>query len=110
VSDPVRLEWPEARREGDALVGEVIHDDRFGNLVTSLRGAALAEMGPSEGWIVEVAGRLVGAPVASFSEGPAGEPAAILGSSDRLEIFVREGSARDLLGAERGAPVRVRKR
>lgn len=110
LSDPVRVAWPEPRREGDALVGEVLHVDRFGNLVTSLREADLAELGPEEGWVVEMAGRPIGTPVKSFSEGLAGEPAAILGSSGRLEIFVREGNARALLGVGRGTTVRVRKR
>jgi S-adenosylmethionine hydrolase len=110
LNDPVRLTWPEPRWEGGALVGEVLHVDRFGNLVTSLRGTALAELGPEEGWAVEIEGRSLGPPVRSFSEGPSGASAAILGSSGRLEIFVRRGSARALLGAERGALVRVRKR
>jgi S-adenosylmethionine hydrolase len=110
VSDPVRLPWPEPRWEGDWLVGEVLHVDRFGNLVTSLSETDLAQLGPEESWSVEVKGLPVGAPVRSFSEGSAGELAAILGSRGRLEIFVREGSALSLLGAGKGAPVRVKKR
>ena len=32
-----RLPWPQIRRCGDELRGEVIHVDRFGNLITNLR-------------------------------------------------------------------------
>ncbi len=110
LNDPVSLAWPEPRWEGGVLVGEVLHVDRFGNLVTSLRGTALAELGPEEAWAVEIEGRSLGPPVRSFSEGPSGASAAILGSSGRLEIFVRRGSARNLLGAGRGTSARVRKR
>jgi S-adenosylmethionine hydrolase len=47
--------------------------------------------------------------VGAYAEGGDGEPAVIVGSTGRLEIFVRAGSARDNLGAGRGAIVRVRR-
>src|SRR5690606_6429050 len=34
IDDPVRLAWPAVRRDGEGIRGEVIHVDRFGNLVT----------------------------------------------------------------------------
>ncbi|MBI3108110.1 MAG: SAM-dependent chlorinase/fluorinase, partial [Candidatus Rokubacteria bacterium] len=42
VLDPVRLDLPAAREEGGALVGEVIAEDRFGNLITSLMAEGMA--------------------------------------------------------------------
>jgi S-adenosylmethionine hydrolase len=109
VADPVRLPIPEGRLEAGALVGEVLDVDRFGNLLTSIDAARLAEVpgvGPAT---VEVAGRPVGGLVEAYAEGPADRPAAIVGSTGRLEIFVRSGSARLALGAGRGAVVRVRR-
>jgi S-adenosylmethionine hydrolase len=47
--------------------------------------------------------------VGAYAEGGLAEPAVIVGSTGRLEIFVRAGSARDDLGAGRGAIVRVRR-
>ena len=38
-----RLPWPRPRRRGQEIDAEVIHVDRFGNLITNLR---LAELGP----------------------------------------------------------------
>jgi hypothetical protein len=105
VQDPVRLEVPVARLEGRHLLGEVIGADRFGNLITSVMGCHLR--GDLEGGWVEVAGTSLGPPVDAYAEGPDGAPAAIIGSSGRLEIFVRNGSARRILGVERGASVRV---
>jgi S-adenosylmethionine hydrolase len=58
---------------------------------------------------LEVAGRRLRGPVGAYAEGGDGEPAVIVGSTGRLEIFVRAGSARDNLGAGRGAIVRVRR-
>jgi S-adenosylmethionine hydrolase len=51
----------------------------------------------------------VGGLVDAYAEGPAGDAAVIAGSTGRLEVFVKSGSARQLLGAGRGAGVRVRR-
>ena len=109
VADPVLLPIPDSRLEAGALVGEVLDVDRFGNLLTSIAAARLAEV-PGDGpATVEVAGQPVGGLVDAYAEGPADRPAAIVGSTGRLEVFVRSGSARLALGAGRGAPVRVRR-
>ena len=44
VSDPERLRRPGCRLEGGELVGEVLDADRFGNLITSIPAARLAEI------------------------------------------------------------------
>ena len=109
VSDPERLRRPGCRLEGGELVGEVLAADRFGNLITSIPAARLAEIPGPGGVALEVAGRRLRGPVGAYAEGGDGEPAVIVGSTGRLEIFVRAGSARDNLGAGRGAIVRVRR-
>jgi S-adenosylmethionine hydrolase len=102
--DLVLQPLPVARREGASLLGEVLGADRFGNLITSIMVAQLAE---EPRVAVEVAGQSLGAPRGSYVEGEPGRAAPILGSQGRLEIFVREGDARALLGAGPGTPVRV---
>jgi S-adenosylmethionine hydrolase len=47
--------------------------------------------------------------VGAYAEVREGEPAIIVGSTGRLEIFVRGGRAVDRLGAGRGTVVRVRR-
>jgi S-adenosylmethionine hydrolase len=110
LGDPVRLALPLARREGDEIVGEVIGSDRFGNLVTSITAEAIDQLGRGGAmFTVEVAGSDLGAPRTSYSAGSTSAPAAIMGSGGRLEVFVRNASARATLGVGVGAPVRVRK-
>jgi S-adenosylmethionine hydrolase len=110
LGDPVRVALPLARREGDEIVGEIIGSDRFGNLVTSITAEGIDELVCGGGvFTVEVAGRELGSLAASYSAGLAGVPAAIMGSGGRLEVFVRNASARTALGVGVGAPVRVRK-
>lgn len=108
VGDPERLSPPRARSEEGRVLGQVIGVDRFGNLVTSVTEADLAGLGEPRALVVEVAGVGVGAPVAAYSDAPPGGAGAVVGSTGRLEVFVREGSARSALGCGRGAPVLVR--
>ncbi|HXU88758.1 MAG TPA: SAM-dependent chlorinase/fluorinase [Methylomirabilota bacterium] len=104
VRDPVRLSWPTVRAVAGAVAGAVLHVDRFGNLVTSIRAETLADMGE------QVAIRLGGRPLAlvgTYGDLAAGQAGALIGSSGRLEIAVREGSAAARFKARRGTPVVV---
>jgi len=110
LADPVRLSWPTCRRDGDEVIGEVVGSDRFGNLLTTVTAEDLETLAPAMELRVFLAGQGLGPPASSYSQGEEGVLTAIIGSSGRLEIFVRNGSARALVGAERGTPVRVRRR
>jgi S-adenosylmethionine hydrolase len=109
VADPVLLSIPGSRLEAGVLVGEVLDVDRFGNLLTSIDAARLAEIPGAGPPTVEVAGQPIGGLVDAYADGTAGRPAVIVGSTGRLEVFLRCGNARLTLGAGRGAPVRVRR-
>jgi S-adenosylmethionine hydrolase len=114
VRDPVRLHIPPVRAVG---AGEweaaILHVDRFGNLITTLDRPALDRMldevdaDPTE-LVVVVEGEVM--PLATtYTDVAEGEACALIGSSGYLEIAVHRGSAARLLGASRGAAVRVRK-
>jgi S-adenosylmethionine hydrolase len=107
VENPVRLSRPACRLEGGMLIGEVLDSDRFGNLLTSIPAGRLEEIPGEGGLALDVAGRPVRGLVQAYAEAADGEPAVIVGSTGRLEIFVNGGSARDRLGVGRGAPIRV---
>ena len=94
--------------EGEDLVGEVVGSDRFGNLITSVRAEHLARLEAGGAVSVEVEGRGLGRLVTCYEDALEGVPTPIVGSTGRLEVFVRNASARALLGAERGSPVKVR--
>jgi len=105
LSAPVRLDWPEPERHGDAIVGRCLVADGFGNLLTSIAARHLGR--PPRVSEVRVAGRRARF-VRTYGDGAAGELLALVGSGGRLEIAVREGSAAALPGLERGAKVSVR--
>jgi len=104
LGDPVRLPWPEARAVGGALAGVVLHVDRFGNLITSIRAGALAALGAEAA--VRVGGRTLRV-VSTYGDLRPHAAGALVGSEGRLEIAVREGSAAAQLRARRGTPVVV---
>ncbi|MBX6365569.1 MAG: SAM-dependent chlorinase/fluorinase [Gemmatimonadetes bacterium] len=103
LRDVVRLEWPPLGFAPDAIRAEVVHVDRFGNLVTNV----------PEDWAsfgaVHVAGVDVGPVRRTYSDVEPGELLALVGSAGYLEVSVRDGSAAARLGVGRGAPVELRK-
>ena len=109
VADPVRLAWPEAKPTPLGIRGEVIHVDRFGNLVTSVSAEQVGSLAAAGPVVVQVAGHLLPL-VGTYGELPPGGAGALIGSRGRLEVAVREGSAARRLAAERGTPVLVRPR
>jgi S-adenosylmethionine hydrolase len=100
-----RLTWPRARRGRAGVRGEVLLADAFGNLLTSVTVADLPAS-PAE-CVVEIAGQRIVGVAGTYGERPPGGLGAVIDSSGRLEIFVREGSARERLGLSAGTPVRV---
>lgn len=87
------------------LHGEVVHVDRFGNLVTTIRAAQLF---PS--FELEVAGRVIARHVRTFADAPPAEPFCHVDSSGFIAIAVNMGSAAATLGVGRRTPVVVRAR
>jgi len=104
LADPVRLAWPEVRAVAGAVAGAVVHADRFGNLITSIHARTLAPVNTD--LVIRVGGHEVPL-VGTYGDLSVGRPGALIGSSGRLEIAVREGSAATLLRARRGTSVVV---
>ena len=104
VTDPVRLAWPDMRVSEGRVGGAVVHVDRFGNLVTSIHADAIAALG--SGVAIRVAGKSLPL-VRTYGDLGRGDPGALVGSTNRLEIAVNAGNAARTLRAGRGTPVVV---
>ncbi len=85
------LDLPRARRALDLVVGEVVYLDHFGNLITSIPASDL-----EPGMTVELGGQRLPL-VRTYADVEPGEPLALVGSTGRLEISVRDGSAAECL-------------
>jgi hypothetical protein len=99
------IEEPRPRKRGDSILGEVLHSDRFGNLVTNIDRDALQG---DEDWEVTLAERSVGPLRRTFGEVGPGEWVAYLGSGGFVEVAVREGQAASFFSTDASvAPVSV---
>jgi S-adenosylmethionine hydrolase len=93
---------PRPSRAADGTVtGHILHIDRFGNLITNLTPADLPAGPPT----VEIGGHVINGLSRTYAE--ADGLLALIGSSDRLEISLRDGSARDYVGAAVGDEIRT---
>lgn len=106
VREPVPLPMPQVRREGPRLIGEVIHVDRFGNLVTNLPATDLPTA-PSLALTIDCDRLRLDRLSRSYSDVHPGSFVAVIGSWDTLEIAVRDGNAAASLGCGKGAMVSV---
>lgn len=97
------------RHPDGQLSGEVILIDRFGNLIANLSIVDLsAACAGNRHFEVSIKDRPVGPLRITYADVPPGEPLALIGSSQMLEIAVNQGSAAKVLGARRGDPVHLR--
>lgn len=111
IDDAVRISLPEPHREGAFLEGEIIHVDRFGNLISNIT-ESLCE-GLKEGredcrLRISVSSQEIERVVRYYDEGFADKPLALFNSSGLLEIFCRGSGAAGRLGVGKGERIRVR--
>jgi S-adenosylmethionine hydrolase len=101
------LDQPVRGRSGE-LVGRIIHVDHFGNCITNITPHDLAEAGRSLQVVVEIIDQRISGLQQAYADGPIGALIALIGSSDHLELAVRNGNAAQTLGVGIGDTVRVR--
>src|SRR5438445_12331917 len=102
ITDPYLAPLPSPRHDGAAVVGEVLHVDRFGTLVSNIPGEQV-----EPGVRIRVGGTEVGTLARTFGDVTRGQLLAFVGSGGTVEIAVRDGSAARLLGVGVGAEVRA---
>lgn len=109
MGDPVntltQLAIPQPTARGHGLELHVVHVDRFGNLITDLTADRYQQWRdrldpPGTGITVRVNQHDIHRIDRTFSDVAAGQAVAYFGSSHRLEVAVRDGSASEILGAK----------
>ncbi|HOW98178.1 MAG TPA: SAM-dependent chlorinase/fluorinase [Kiritimatiellia bacterium] len=104
IRELVMPAWAAVERVGDGLRGQIVHVDRFGNLITGIqRHQALESVGAAftatAGGFRDIPGRR------TYADAQPGELIALFGSSDTLELAVNGGSAAERTGLGRGQAV-----
>jgi len=100
------LEQPAVGRNGE-LVGRIIHLDHFGNCITNITPDHLEQVGLHQQLIVKIIDQRIAGISRTFSDVAVGALIAVIGSNNRLELAVRNGSAAQTLGVGIGDTVRV---
>ena len=96
--------------ESMTLVGEIVHVDQFGNLITNLTRDHLKEVqavNKRPNAAVRIAGQVIDGLVGSYSEGAVSSPRALINSDGQLEIFCKESSASAHLKVSRREVVKL---
>ena len=108
ITDPVSLSLPVARRTANRTVGQVIHVDHFGNLITNVTARELPEVRDGQTRVAHVgvqAGgtqtekmptektQTVGPLRTHYAQAKPGELLLLWDSGGRLEVAQRDGSA-----------------
>ncbi len=105
------LPRPQSRPDG-ALVGHILHIDRFGNLITSfeVQGVEGKELGVplNARTVIEIGGRRIEGVRSTYTEVRGKEPLVLIGSSGHLEVAVSGGSAALMLRSKVGDEVVLR--
>ncbi|MDA0798135.1 MAG: SAM-dependent chlorinase/fluorinase [Chloroflexi bacterium] len=101
VMDLAAFAVPRPRTAGDTSIGQVLHVDHFGNLITNLHPANF----PDGRLRIRVGGTTISGLSDAYQDG--GDLVALIGSSGTLEIAFRNGNAARTLGVTVGADVHV---
>jgi len=89
------------------LIGEIVHVDAFGNLITNIDRKRLLQFSKDYSFAVRLGRRTIQGLKQGYWEGKKGEPIVLIGSGGFLEISVREGNAQKALKIRKGAPIQV---
>jgi len=81
--------------------------DHFGNLITNISREHLSQFPTLKGIIIKVWSLTLKKISTTYNDVPEGQPLALIGSSDLLEIEVNMGKAIDYLGRENGVGTKV---
>jgi len=86
------------------IVGEIIHIDNFGNLVSNVTRSELKQAKESK---IKIKNRVIPKISTTFSDVKSGEIVAYLGSSNFLEVGVNLGNAARTLRAKVGDKIEI---
>ena len=112
IKDYIVPEYAKPIIDGNALIGEVLHIDDFGNLITNISEETLSEIGLAEGDLIKLSFRDESFRLRicrAYGEVDAGEPLAIIGSHNFLEFSVNLGNAAKYFGLRVGDKLKLEK-
>jgi len=108
IRDPVKPSFSSPETREEEIIGEVIHIDGFGNIITNISEKNLKAAGISEGrnLCVQLGDkRMILKMCSSYDEVCKNAPLSIIGGTGFLEISVNQGNASKILNVKIGTPI-----
>jgi S-adenosylmethionine hydrolase len=103
----VELDFGKPRTKERELMGEILHIDVFGNLISNINEDEFFRFAKDRPSIIKVGKRTIHGLKRGYWGGKVNEPIALFGSGGFLEISVREGNAQKILKVKRGDLIKV---
>jgi S-adenosylmethionine hydrolase len=108
IREPAEAEFTKVTRKNGALIGEVLHVDGFGNIITNINEKEAAQNLVKGEVNVAVAGNKLKLKFCkAYGETKPQEPLTLIGSHGFLEISVNQGSAAEKFKIKTGDTVTV---
>jgi S-adenosylmethionine hydrolase len=101
---------PRVNRSGKTttITGQIVHLDRFGNIITNLPERLLAPLLEGAASItVEIAGHMIKGLTHAYADVREGQPLALIGSENLLEVAIRNSNAAHRMKVRIGDAVRL---
>ncbi|MBN3040542.1 MAG: SAM-dependent chlorinase/fluorinase [Candidatus Omnitrophica bacterium] len=96
------ISFPQPKISKSKITAEVIHADRFGNLVTNMKEKHLKGFGPGE-IKASMGNKKITRKYSTYAQARPGEPFFITGSSGFLEISLKNKSAKEFFKIKNGS-------
>jgi S-adenosylmethionine hydrolase len=101
------LDFKKARIKGRKLIGEILHIDSFGNLISNIEKQQLFHFIKEHPFLIKIGKRAIHGLKKGYWEGKRNEPIALIGSGGFLEFSIREGNAQKMLKVQKGDKVTI---
>lgn len=105
LEELVSYRWMQPIADKDGLEGNIIHIDKFGNLITNIPKSLIDEVIACKNVKIYVGNIIMNDIKNTFGAVAEGEPVAYIGSAGMLEIAINKGNAKEMLGIQKGAQI-----
>jgi S-adenosylmethionine hydrolase len=102
-----KISFPGPTMKHGKLIGEIVHVDAFGNLVSNIDCKSLLQFSKGYSISVGIGKKAIHGLKRGYWESMKRQPIALIGSGGFLEISVREGNAQKLFKVKRGDKITV---
>jgi len=107
VTNPAVLSWPQSVFTPQAVRGEIVYADGFGNLLSNIKGSDLLTWLGEKSYVIILGSLTLKGLSRTYGDVLAGQFLALIGSHGYLEIACSQGSAARRLGVGRGRSLAV---